>query len=345
MLISIDSGLRLTTIALALSVTIGTAAMVVPETVRAQIVAVSDAPVEVDDVVNIIGFEGVKPNSGGRLIFHSDKIAFVAGETTGSIPYEAIRSFSIEHSNKGLLRGTKGMLASFAPQGAGQLYSVFRPGAETVTLLYTDGNHALHAAVLIMPKKRKDDVLAAFARVGLAPGDAAPADVSDPAPELGKGRMRPRSTPGERPSVLVTLPVSSAQALPAAYVAGTYEELNTQLAKSGLFTRVWRQGDRRADTDALTLTVDIIRVKKGNAGLRGAVPVVGMVVGKTLIEADVRLADDSGGVLMEKKLKGSKRMVGESMGATKSLAQRVGGSLAKLPGFTRGEPSTQVADR
>jgi hypothetical protein len=341
MRIFINNRLRFTTLALVLSIAMGAATAAMPGAARAQIMAAGDAPMEIDGVVNIIGFDGVKPNSGGRLTFGNNGIAFVDGKTTGSIPFEAIRSFSIEHSNKGLMRGIKGTLAGFAPQGAGQLYSAIRPGAETVSLLYTDRNHALHGAVLIVPKKRRDDVLDAFARAGLAPGNPAMADAPDVSGRITHHPM----APGERPSVHVTLPDSSAQGLPAAYVAGIYEELNAQLARSGLFERVWRQGDVRANSDALVLTMNISRMKKGNAGVRGAIPVVGMVAGKTLIEADVRLADASGGVLWEQKVKGSKRTPGESMAATRSLAQRVGSALAKVPGFRKGEPSVQVASR
>jgi len=44
--------------------------------------------------------------------------------------------------------------------------------------------------------------------------------------------------------------------------------------------------------------------------MRGAIPVVGMLAGKTLIQADMRLADASETPLMTKTIKGSKRMNG-----------------------------------
>ena len=302
------------------------------------------AGVTVDGAVNIIGFDGAKPDIAGRFTVDGHEVTFVTGKATYSIPFADIRSFTIEHSNKGLMRGIKGMMASFAPQGAGQVYSLFRPGAETLTLFYVDDHDGLHGAVLILPKSRKNDVLRAFADAGLTPA-AAPVGESPDA-----GRMADRDMPATHPamspgrhSVQVALPVSSTRGVPAAYIAGTYEELVAQMAKGGSFETIYRQGDSRADADALTLATNITQLKKGNAGLRGAVPVVGMIVGKTQIEAEIRLAGADGTLLLKKDLKGSKRTPGENIGATRSLAQRVTRSLEQELGTRNDNRSSKIA--
>jgi hypothetical protein len=286
--------------------------------------------VAIDGAVNIIGFDGAKPNAGGRFAFNGSEVTFGTSKAHYSIPFTALRSFTIEHSNKGLMRGTKGLMASFAPQGVGQLYSLFRPGAETLTLFYADEHDGLHGAVLILPKTRKDDVLRAFADAGLTPAAAPIVRLpdADQSADPGSATRRPMGSSG-RHNVQVALPVSSAQGVPMAYIAGAYEELVAQMAKGGSFENVYRQGDDRADVHALNLTMTITQLKKGNAGLRGAVPVVGMIVGKTQIEAEIRLADADGMLLLEKDVKGSKRIPGENIAATKSLAQRVSKSLEK----------------
>jgi hypothetical protein len=213
-----------------------------------------------------------------------------------------------------------------------------------LTLFYTDENQALHGAVVLIPKNRKEDVLRAFERVGLTPTEFSGESGADAEPLDVRGTPVNRSLPHiGRPSVILALPQSDAQPFPAAFKAGIYEELVAQTMKSGFFDRVWRQGDDRAGADALTLNLDITEFKKGNAGVRGAIPVVGMLAGKTLIRADLRLADASGAVLLDKEVKGSKRMMGESIAATKSLAQRVASSLADVPGLKKGEPSVEMA--
>ena len=140
-----------------------------------------------------------------------------------------------------------------------------------------------------------------------------------------------------RPAVVIAVPVAN-DMLPPAFAAASYESLITQTRKSGLFGQVWRQGDVRADNGALQLVLDVTEYKKGNAGVRGAIPVAGMIAGKTLIRANLRLHDPDGKIVFEQEVKGSKRMMGESIAASTSLAQRAAKALVKAPGLANGTP-------
>jgi hypothetical protein len=300
-------------------------------------------PIEIGDVVNLAGADLAEPGNVGVLTLGAGEILFTHGKTARAIPFDAIRAFAIEHSNTPLLRGTKGTLAGFAPQ-VGQLYSAIRPGAETLTLLYADRNHALHYAVLVLPKTRKDDTLRAFADAGLIPSNGPVVALPDFAPPTGRYQAV-RAMSQDRPTIRVAIPQADAEHIPAAYLAGIYEDLIAQLAKSGSFAGVWREGDIRADADALTLTVRVTEVRKGSAGVRGALPVVGMIVGKTLIEAEVDLTDPGGTTVMRGHFKGSKRLPGENMAATKSLALRISSALGKRPIRASDGESPHVAGR
>jgi|GEM_PF-1454630 len=302
----------------------------------------SARPIVVDDAINIIGFEDVKPGSKGRLEIGDDGIRLSNDKAEGLIPVDAIQFFAVEHGSKGLLRGTAGTLASLAPNGAGQIYSAIRPGAETLTLFYRDENDALHGAVILIPKSSKDETLSAFARLGIVSGDSStlasiqrgPSDRRVWVPVMGHGDD---PVTARRSTVEIGLPLAN-DMLPAAFTAATYEALIAQTRKSGLFAEVWRQGDSDASPDALRLSIDVTEYKKGNPGVRGAIPVVGMIAGKTLIRANLRLEEPSGRVLLEEEVKGSKRMIGESIAASTSLAQRSTKALSKAPGLSKGAP-------
>lgn len=303
-------------------------------------VAPSMSSIVIDKAINIIGMEGAKENGSGRLSFSERTITFLTDKTTSLIPMAAIRSVAIDHTSKPLLRGIAGTLAAFAPNGGGQVYGAIRPGAEMLTIFYKDEDKALHAAVMLLPKSSKPAVTEAFARVGVPIMESPQIDdgLDRPVPQRRKAALYPAG--GEtRPAVMVTLPENDAVSVPTAFTASAYEQLVAESAKSGLFGTVWREGDRRTDRGTLRMVVRITDFKKGNAGVRGAIPVVGMIAGKTLITANVSLTDSSGALLLDKEVEGSKRMMGESIGATRSLAQRVTGSIKKVPGFVKGPPA------
>ncbi|WP_454798532.1 DUF4410 domain-containing protein [Novosphingobium lindaniclasticum] len=291
--------------------------------------AMMSAPVVVEGAVNIIGFAGLAAGTAGRLEIDGDLIRFTGKTAYGVIPMDAVRGMSLEHSNKGLMRGVKGNVASMAPQ-AGQIYSMIRPGAETLTLFYVDERQGFHGAVLLLPKTSRQSVLQAFDQAGIQPASVMDDRLGDSLRPDGV-RLAARGHRPREHSVRINLPGSNGK-LPPAFVAATYEELVVQLRKSSMFETVWRQGDIRSDDDASMLDLDVTQYKKGNAGARGALPVVGMVAGKTLIRADLRFTDAQGTVVVQREVKGSVRMMGESIAASKSLAQRVSAALKKEAG-------------
>lgn len=303
-----------------------------------QVVAEDAKAVAIGDVVNTLTFDVVKPGAVGELDVGHSRIVFNEHNKTITIPIAAIQSFSLEHSTRPLLRGMKGTIARFAPEGGGQLYSAIRLGTETLTVLYADQNQALHAAILVLPMRRKDDALRAFESAGLTPTTDLAAGTSSTTPPMERdASAKPAPAPGQKPSILVLLPKSNAQGVPVAFLAGIYEDIVAQLAKSGAYAEVYRQGDVQADPDALTLTVNVTQVKKGSAGTRGAIPVAGMFLGETLIKADVHLTDAFGATLLDRKLQGTKRTPGESMAATRSLAVHVSNALRSAPASASNE--------
>lgn len=292
------------------------------------------SPLVVDHAIPLTAFDGLKSGKAGRLEIGDGALRFDADGKRREIPAAAIRLMAMEASTKGLLRGTAGTLASLAPNGAGQIYSAVRPGAATLTLFYADENDALHAVVLLVPKDRREAITAAFAGMGVSADRLVDQLAQAPAVSMHRERVARRaareglatvarsSLAADDPRSLHIAVPDSEDLLPPSFVAATYEALVAQAMKSGRFGTVWREGDRRDEGEGASLRLRVTAYRKGAAGLRGAIPVVGMVVGKTLIRADLSLDDAAGRPLLRQEVKGSKRMMGESIAAATSLAQR-----------------------
>ena len=294
-------------------------------------------PVELQHVVHVVGLEAVKPGASGDLIFDRAKLLFRAGETSASIAHRSILAFSIEHDDAALIKGTKGMIAGMAPYGVGQVFTAIRPSVDVLTLLYRDDFHAVHGSILILPKGEGDTVEAALAKVKLSPTEYPKSGRLGPE-EMTPATAQEKRTEGEhvKPSVVVNLLTESVDGVPPEFPVAEYEELIAQLTDSGLFANVWRQGDVRKRPDALVLHVNVEAMKKGSARSRGLVP----FTGATVIKSTITLVDASGQTAFQANVEGTKRMRGESLDATNSLAKKVRKELEKAPALKPGNPES-----
>jgi hypothetical protein len=309
---------------------------------RAQASEAEAGPLEIHRVVHVLGFGDLKPGSGGNLVIDGNRLTFIQGKSHAEIPLHLIRAFSIGHDNVALIRGAMGAIAGMAPYGAGQAITMIRPGVDTLTLLYMGEDHAVHGAVLLLPKGKGDKVSGVLAKAGVAPGDYPQTGLLSSSPGLRTAALQLAKDSGEaqvRRSVQVALPTESVHGIPPQFPIGLYEDLIAQLSKSGTFENVWRQGDGRANSDVLTLHVAILQVKKGSARLRGLLP----FAGPTVIKAHVRLTDASNRVLLDEDMNGAERLRGENIVATKHLSRKIEKELAKLPGVKPPNPKETMS--
>ncbi len=130
-----------------------------------------------------------------------------------------------------------------------------------------------------------------------------------------------------KPSVEVALPSQSVDGIPAAFPAAVYEDLIEQLTQSGLFAHVWRADDSRRTAGTLILQVDIEKWRKAVR----ADAALGLSLGQTEIKSRVTLADASGRTVFQGKVDGAKRMKGENLDVTNSLAKHVRKALKMTP--------------
>ncbi len=269
-------------------------------------------PVDLKDVVDVVGVGALKSNSVGHLTVDQNKMVFSAGDSKTEIPLRSVLAFNVAHDNVALIRGAKGTIASMAPYGVGQVISAIRPNSDVLTVVYLDDARAVHGSVLILPQGRGDDVTQQFVRFGIIPRDYPKAGPIPMESADKKGLRRDIEMAQGSPSIQVALLTTTEDGIPAAFPIGVYEDLISQLKNSGRFERVWRQGDNRVDPNALTLHVNILDWKKGSARSRNLVP----FTGATKLNVEVQLTDATGKVLFNKKVDGAKRTHGENMTVT-----------------------------
>jgi hypothetical protein len=283
------------------------------------------APVKIAHVVHVLGFEDIKPGEHGSLIL-GRSTQFAGAKGTAEISSHSIVTFSIAHDNVALISGTKGLVAGMAPYGVGQVITVIRPGADSVSLLYRDKFDAIHGCIFSQPKGSGADVAKVLAEMKISTGQYPKTSQLGPAPEKSAASANDKiATDRPTPSIEVELPTESVGGVPSAFLIAEYEELFAQLTKSESFAHVWRQGDTRRSSSTLILRVNIEQFKEGSARARGLVP----FTRATVIKTNTTLVDPTGQILFQKNIDGAKRMRGESLDVTSGLAKKISKELQR----------------
>ena len=278
---------------------------------------------QIHHVIHFIGLADVKRNLSGDLSFGDGKITFASAGDNTAIPDELIVAFSSVHDTVPLIKGFPGQVAAMAPYGAGQAISMIRNGVDTLTLLYQDSNHAVHGTVFLFPKGQGEKAVHALTTRGISQHEYPRSGALGPTGSIDRTEA---AISNGKPSLEVVLVTESADDVPAAFPVAIYEELIARLAKSGEFTRIWRQGDTRIDPSVQVLHIDIQGFKKGSERRRSLVP----FWGSTTIKSNVQLRDHAQNVLLEKQINAAVRFHGENMGAGHGLCKKVEKALNKV---------------
>jgi len=283
---------------------------------------VSSAPVRIEGVVHVVGFDD-KPGGAGDLSISEGIMTFRVHGRSPSVPLHSIVQVSTAHGDKPLLNGAKEKFAQAAPYGIGFAVTMSRPRAEVVTLLYRDSSQAMHGAVLVLPKGSDQQIVSAmniqpveYPKTGSVFGAASQSAPADPPAGAAKPDIEE-----------VALPSESIDGIPSSVPVTIYEEVIEQLTQSGLFAHVWRAGDVHRPSGSLILHLDLDGWKQGSARGRG----FGPFTGATEIQSAIRVEDSSGKTIFIGHVKGSKRLNGESLEATTGLVKHVRKALQKAP--------------
>jgi hypothetical protein len=109
--------------------------------------------------------------------------------------------------------------------------------------------------------------------------------------------------------------------IPAEFRYAMYERLIQRVKADGEFQKVFRAGDREANSipDLVILHTKISRFKQGSQTQRELTT----VTGGTRVDVTATLDRKSGGVLLNNSITGRVRFFGENLGVTNDLAKRI----------------------
>jgi hypothetical protein len=103
-------------------------------------------------VVHVIGMQGVKPNTKGKVTVSKDALEFASGTNKSEILTPSIQDALTGADSQRLIGGTLGTLSTFAPYGSGRFLSLFRTKLDTLTIAYRDSGGGLHGAIFTLPQ-------------------------------------------------------------------------------------------------------------------------------------------------------------------------------------------------
>ena len=109
--------------------------------------------------------------------------------------------------------------------------------------------------------------------------------------------------------------------LPAEFSVAVYENLITQIGKTGKFQHVYRSGDKDAASvpDLVTLHTTAKSFTKGSQKKRE----VTTVSGSTQLTLAVHITDHAGQTLVDRDVQGKVRFMGENLRATYDFSKKV----------------------
>jgi len=138
----------------------------------------------------LVGFAGVKENTGGTLTVKAGKLYFAHSEGTAEIPAAEMEDVVTGDDSQRVIRGTLGTLSMLAPYGSDRVLSLFRSKVDTLTIEYRDAGGALHGVVFTVSFGKAESVKRELVAQG--------AHTSAPTPALARVDS-PNSVAKEKP--------------------------------------------------------------------------------------------------------------------------------------------------
>jgi len=102
-------------------------------------------------VVHVIGLEGIKHDTRGKVVVSKETLEFATGPTKSSLSIPSIQDVLTGADSQRAIGGTIGFLSNFAPYEGGRFLSLFRKKIDTLTIQYRDSNGGLHGVIFTLP--------------------------------------------------------------------------------------------------------------------------------------------------------------------------------------------------
>jgi hypothetical protein len=149
-----------------------------------------DAPLSFK-VVHVIGMQGVKHNTKGKITVSKDTLEFVNGTNKNDMPTASVQDALTGEDSQRMVGGTVGTLSTFAPYGSGRFLSLFRTKIDTLTITYRDAGGGLHGAIFTLPQGQA----ALLKKQMVAQGAKTSISVEDEAAQLANSKKAKEKKP------------------------------------------------------------------------------------------------------------------------------------------------------
>jgi hypothetical protein len=102
------------------------------------------------NVTHVIGLEGIKHETKGKVTVSKDGLEFATGPTRSSVSIASIQDVLTGADSQRAIGGTIGFLSGFAPYEGGRFLSLFRVKLDTLTIQYRDSDGGLHGVIFTL---------------------------------------------------------------------------------------------------------------------------------------------------------------------------------------------------
>lgn len=262
---------------------------------------------------HIYGLPEASAKARGALRLTATELIFSSNSGSSTVPLASVRAVSAGNQRVELW-GTKGrVFRMLIPNGGGLAAAGFmHHKIDTLTVEFLDKRGGYHGAVFALPANQAQGILDQFGKLPAAESRR-PASFT-----CEQGISHPRT-------IRVTAPVSDQEDLPSAYRMLVYEHLVDRLQKSKKFDFVYREGESDTDRRCAQYAVELSLTgfKQGSQVKRATMGPVGMFVGATQMDFDVKVSDAQGNIALRQQGKASVHTESESITVTDRVAKKL----------------------
>jgi hypothetical protein len=119
------------------------------------------------EVLCVVGFDNIKPNTRGTLTFLPTGLQFTTATQKGDITTSSITDvFAGQESRQDVSGMTGSVVKAGIPYGGGRVVSLFSHKVEVLTVEYSDENGGFHGAIFVVSNGKATELRNALVKQG-----------------------------------------------------------------------------------------------------------------------------------------------------------------------------------
>ncbi len=274
------------------------------------------------NVRNVIGLENIKPGATGKITIQNGAVQFEGQAKFAAASIDDI-FIGTETTQAGGKTGKVAKAAAIAaPYDSGAALSLLlRTKVDMLTIAYRDASGARHAAILALPKGQAEAVRTQLVAAGAHTNPAAEPVVKESKPVTQTAPKKGHPVGPSAAAIQIELVETGDVLIPAEFRLAIYERLIERVSAMGKFQKVFRSGDRAAESvpNLVTLHTTVEKFKEGSQMRRE----ITTVLGATKVDVSAVVTARNGETLLARDVNGKVRFFGENLRATNDLAKRI----------------------